>query len=255
VRKKHKKKFLNILLIPDDDSTSKSYKVRYSIIRLVVLLSIIFVLLLFFGVFSYSKTFQSALNSQALEKENRLLKNQLSKVSELAAELNILKTYNKRVRNSLEGYVNISGNKGEATDMDLSLDYGNKKVSIFTSYPLYTPVSGFVSQSFNPPVHYGIDIVAAKSTPVMATADGFVIFSGWTVGDGYIIILQHGNGYFSYYKHNQRNLASPNTFVKQGEVIALLGNSGEKSSGPHLHFEIWQNGKPVDPMQFLSGLK
>ena len=255
MHRKHKKKFLNILLIPDDDSASKSYKIRYSIIRLLLFLSIILVLALFFGIFSYSKTLQSALNSKALEKKNQLLKSQLTKVNELVVELNILKSYNKRVRSSLEGYVNISGNNSESTDIDLIMDYGKKKVSIFTSYPLHTPVSGFVSRTFNPPIHSRIDIVAAKSTPIMATADGFVLFSGWTVGDGYIIILQHQNGYFSYYKHNQRNLVSPHTFVKQGEAVALLGNSGEKSSGPHLHFEVWRNGKPIDPLQFLSDLK
>lgn len=254
MHKKHKKKFLNILLIPDDDSASKSYKIRYSLIRLLTVLSVLLILLLFFGIFSYSKILQSALNSETLKMENQKLKIQLEKVNELEAELNVLKNYNKKVRSTLEGYVNISENKGTMNEMDPSGRFGDPKVSIFTSYPTKTPVSGFISQQFNPPVHSGIDIVAPQGTPVLATADGFVIFSGWTAGDGYMIILQHSGGFFSYYKHNQRNLVSLADYVKQGDAIALLGNSGEKSSGPHLHFEIWRNGKPIDPLEFLSDL-
>jgi len=255
VHRKHKKKYLNILLIPDDDSASKNLKIRYSYIRLLVFLTIILFIILLYALISYSRILQSALNSQAIENENMELRIQLGKVKEIEAELNLLKSYNQRVRTTLQGYVDVvNPDPGiiETTDNILIPD---KKRSIFTSFPLKEPVSGFISQNYNWPVHNGVDIVAAEGTPILATADGIVLFSGWTTYDGYTVLLQHSDGFFSFYKHNQKNLVSPHDRVNQGDVIALLGNSGEKSSGPHVHFEIWRNGLTLDPMQYITDLK
>lgn len=254
MHKKHKKKFLNILLIPDNDSASKSYKIRYSIIKLLTISGILLVLIIFVGIFSYSKILQSALKTKALAKENEQLKNQVSKVNQLNKELDVLKNYNKRIRNSLQGYVNFA--KADQSEEFAIQDEQNfeKPVSIFTIYPLKTPVSGFISQEYKGSLHSGLDIVAAEGTPIYATADGIVLFSGWTTEDGYSIIIQHDKHFHSYYKHNQKNLVFAHQLVKQGDVIALLGNSGEKSSGPHLHFEIWKDGKSVNPMEYLTDL-
>lgn len=255
MHKKHKKKFLNILLIPDDDSASKNFKVRYSIIQLLTVLGILLAIIILVGIFSYSKILQSALKSNALTKENEQLKGQLSKVNQLNKELEVLKNYNKRIRNSLQGYVDFAkaDENFEMTIQDFQeIETG---MSIFSSYPVSNPVSGFISQEYRWPVHNGLDIVAPEGTPIYSTADGIVLFSGWTAKDGYAIIVQHGNQFHSYYKHNQKNLVFPHQRVKQGDVIALLGNSGEKSSGPHLHFEIWKDGKSIDPLLYLPGLK
>jgi murein DD-endopeptidase MepM/ murein hydrolase activator NlpD len=130
----------------------------------------------------------------------------------------------------------------------------DKAVSIFTIYPLKAPVSGFISQEYKGPSHSGLDIVAAEGTPIQATADGIVLFSDWTIEEGYSIIIQHSKDFHSYYKHNQKNLVFAHQLVKQGDVIALLGNSGAKSSGPHLHFEIWKGGKAVNPLEYLTDL-
>jgi murein DD-endopeptidase MepM/ murein hydrolase activator NlpD len=86
---------------------------------------------------------------------------------------------------------------------------------------------------------------------VVAAADGYVVFSGWTYQDGQVLILSHSGGFLTYYKHNQSLLKSANIFVRRGEPIALLGNSGRTSSGPHLHFEVWKDGAPVDPARYL----
>jgi murein DD-endopeptidase MepM/ murein hydrolase activator NlpD len=244
MHKKHKKKFLNILLIPDDDSASKSYKIRYSLIRLLVMLGFIFVVIILFGIFSYSRILQSALQTKSFEKENEQLKEQLTRVNQLTKELEVLKNYNKRVRSSLQGYVNYAD---AAENLEMTIQEArnvDKEVSIFTSYPLKAPISGFISQEYKWPVHSGLDIVAAEGSPIYATADGIVLFSGWTVQDGYVVIIEH----------NQKNMVFSHQRVKQGDVIALLGNSGEKSSGPHLHFEIWKDGKSINPLQYISGL-
>jgi murein DD-endopeptidase MepM/ murein hydrolase activator NlpD len=87
---------------------------------------------------------------------------------------------------------------------------------------------------------------------VKATADGIVIFTGWTFQEGYVVILKHKYNFFSFYKHNLQNLCQELESVKKGQVIALLGDTGQITSGAHLHFEIWQGSKPIDPMIFLQ---
>src|SRR4030065_565075 len=114
------------------------------------------------------------------------------------------------------------------------------------------PVNGYISRDFDPDRgHYGIDIVVKDGTPVYASAGGFVVFSGYTNNYGNIIILNHSDGYLSIYKHCSVILKKEREFVKQGELIAQSGNSGLATTGPHLHFEIWHNGKPVDPENLL----
>ena len=118
------------------------------------------------------------------------------------------------------------------------------------------PVNGFVTRGYEDEAllgdaHFGIDIAGPKGAPIKATADGLVIFSGWTYEEGYVIIIKHDLNYFSSYKHNLRNLCQEWETVKKGQVIALLGDTGRISSGPHLHFEIWHGSTPIDPAKYL----
>jgi murein DD-endopeptidase MepM/ murein hydrolase activator NlpD len=120
------------------------------------------------------------------------------------------------------------------------------------SFPLLRPTSGYQTQGFDPPHnHYGIDIAGQRGTPVHAAGDGVVVFAGWTYNDGNMVILAHGAGYLTVYKHNQSLLKNVLDGVKRGDPIALLGSSGKTSSGPHLHFEVWKNGTPQDPRDYL----
>lgn len=121
-----------------------------------------------------------------------------------------------------------------------------------TSFPLLTPVEGFVTQGFDPSRnHFGMDIAGQRGTPVHAPGDGVVLFAGWTYDDGNMIIIAHGGGYCTVFKHNQALLKNALSGVKRGEPIALLGTSGKTSLGPHLHFEVWKNGVPQDPGEYL----
>ena len=114
------------------------------------------------------------------------------------------------------------------------------------------PVNGYISRSFDPGRgHFGIDMVVKDGTPVFASAGGFVVFSGFTNNFGHIIILSHSDGYLSIYKHCSVILKKEREFVKQGDLIAQSGNSGLATTGPHLHFEIWHNGMPIDPETIL----
>jgi murein DD-endopeptidase MepM/ murein hydrolase activator NlpD len=118
---------------------------------------------------------------------------------------------------------------------------------------IVSPITGSVSKVFAPSVeHFGIDIVAPRNTPVKAILDGYIITSDWTLETGNTIGIQHTNDMVSFYKHNARNLKKLGSFVKAGEAVAIIGNTGELSSGPHLHFELWLEGKPVNPAQFID---
>ncbi len=117
----------------------------------------------------------------------------------------------------------------------------------------FPPMSGMVTNHFNrEEKHYGVDIVADNNSVIKATADGTVIYSDWTVDNGYSIGIQHGGNLFSVYKHNAVLLKDDGDFVNAGDAIAIYGNSGSMSTGPHLHFELWYNGTPLNPEDYIS---
>jgi murein DD-endopeptidase MepM/ murein hydrolase activator NlpD len=123
--------------------------------------------------------------------------------------------------------------------------------------PTVPPVRGYVTRQFIPAKpfseisHHGLDIAAREGTPVLAAGDGLVVFSDWTYRYGNLVVIAHRSGYVTFYGHNQVLFARPGTHVVQGEPIALVGNSGV-STAPHLHFEIWRDGSPVDPTTVLK---
>jgi murein DD-endopeptidase MepM/ murein hydrolase activator NlpD len=118
--------------------------------------------------------------------------------------------------------------------------------------PLTMPVDGYLSRGYDAVrYHYGIDMVNSVSTPILAAADGNVVFAGWTYDDGLMMMIAHELGYITVYKHTEGLMKNTGNPVKRGEVIALLGNTGKTSSGPHLHFEVWKDGIPYDPANYL----
>ena len=120
-------------------------------------------------------------------------------------------------------------------------------------FVFFPPVNGPLSAGFDSKEkHYAVDIVTPINTPVKSTSDGRVIFTSWTSEAGYVIIIDHGDELISVYKHNSALLKSQGDIVRTGEVIALIGNSGEQSTGPHLHFELWHMGNAVNPESYIS---
>jgi len=121
------------------------------------------------------------------------------------------------------------------------------------SYSFFTPVKGNVTSKFSTAQkHYGIDIVSSANEGIKSALDGTVVIANFTSETGYVIGVQHSNNLFTFYKHNSALLKSVGDYVKAGEVIAIIGNSGEFSSGPHLHFELWYNGTPVNPLDYIN---
>lgn len=122
-------------------------------------------------------------------------------------------------------------------------------------FPLMMPVEGMMSQGFDPAQsHFGIDFAGKRGATISAAADGHVVFAGWTYDDGNMVIMAHDGGYLTVYKHAQSLLTTTHSTVRRGEPLALLGDSGRTSMGPHLHFELWKDGRPRDPNAYLIGI-
>ncbi|MDM8161389.1 M23 family metallopeptidase [Labilibaculum sp. K2S] len=117
----------------------------------------------------------------------------------------------------------------------------------------FAPINGMVSNHYDSKIeHFGTDIVGGMNERISSVLDGTVVFSEWTLNTGYVIQIQHSNNLLSVYKHNSELLKKAGEHVKAGEAIALLGNSGELTSGPHLHFELWHNGQALNPEDYIK---
>ncbi len=245
------KKF-TLLLIPDDDSGTKSYELNKNLLKysLIFFIFVIFILSIFL-----IKSIPSAAKYSDLNKRYNILAQERIEVLELSKGLKRINQMENFVRNSLGAELNFS-DKPEILDSVLMLMPDDNYISFSDNIPSIPPIEGYVSQrmgnnfSIAQKNHGGIDIVAKQGTPIKASASGMIVFSGWTYEMGNLIIIHHGDGYFTHYGHNQINFKSQLDLVKKGEVIALVGNTGI-STGPHLHFEIWKNKQSIDPLIYF----
>ena len=115
------------------------------------------------------------------------------------------------------------------------------------------PLTGEISAGFMPDKkHYGVDILAPKNTAIKAAMDGYVFLSDWTLETGNTIGIQHSNNIITFYKHNSVLLKKAGSYVKAGEAVAIIGNTGTLTDGPHLHFELWHKGKAIDPVEYIN---
>jgi len=121
------------------------------------------------------------------------------------------------------------------------------------NFSLFPPVKGAISEPYSiEDRHYAVDIVVSRNAPIKSVADGRVIFAEWTAETGYVMIIEHSYGLLSAYKHNASLAKSQGDMVRAGEVIATAGSTGELTTGPHLHFELWNEGNPVDPSEYID---
>lgn len=136
--------------------------------------------------------------------------------------------------------------------LSTSEDVSANKINGLSNYFFFSPVKGMISTSYNlSEEHFGTDIVAKEDELIKATLDGTVVFAGFTTADGYVLQIQHGNNLMSVYKHNSSISKQVGDFVKAGEPIAVIGNTGESSKGIHLHFELWYNGFSINPQDYV----
>ena len=156
----------------------------------------------------------------------------------------------------------VSSMKLAPADSQFRKDFEQSEQSLITLTSKYrelseifffTPITGFISDRYDVKKgHYGVDIVAKTNEPVKCIADGTVVISSWTQDSGYLIAIQHRGNLISFYKHNAELLKKVGSFVSAGEIISIVGNSGEMTSGPHLHFELWYNGNSLNPEEFVT---
>ncbi len=175
------------------------------------------------------------------------------------------------LRDTLVGEVQDDGkdvefvNNMSSTQIDslfkLEFESGKDRVSLVRTSSrddlpqmfFFPPVAGIITRGYDSKIdHWGVDIVAKDNEPIKSIADGTVIMSSWTEDSGYVIMIQHRSNLISVYKHNSELLKKVGNFVSDGDIIAIIGNTGELTTGPHLHFEIWYNGNPVNPEEFIS---
>jgi murein DD-endopeptidase MepM/ murein hydrolase activator NlpD len=244
----------------------------------IALSSIILILLIFvFALLAFTPLQRLIPRLSSIENANKFI--ELSNhLEEIEAELEAQTTYNSALRKLLTSNDEIDLSDIELININvpeetpppreiinpsrkMANNSSQKKLeleigSIFDDMKevdFYAPVVGIISTDFDPQLeHYGVDIIAPKETPVKAIKDGHIIISEWNIETGYTLGVQHDNNILSFYKHNSALIKEKGDFVKGGEIIAIIGNSGRLTSGPHLHFEIWHNGKPVNPNDYIN---
>ena len=245
------KKF-TILVIPDDDSETSSYRFSKFFITIAIVFSLTVILA---SIIVTIKTVPNISKYESLNKKYNVIAKERLKVLELMESLEKLSQMDEFVRNSLGSELNFS-EKPKIVDSVLMLIPENHLISLSNNIPSLAPIEGFISKRMEDAfynidnLHGGIDIVASEGTPIRATASGVVVFSGWTYEMGNLIIIYHGDDYITHYGHNQQNIISRLDIVKKGDVIGYVGNTGI-SSGPHLHFEIWKGDKSIDPLIYF----
>ena len=132
--------------------------------------------------------------------------------------------------------------------ISLNSNLKEKKLNSF----FMKPVDGLITEGFNKKIgHFGVDVVSKKGAFISSIDDGMVLFSSWTHEFGYVLVIKHQNSFISFYKHNSEVFKSKGDYVKSGETIAIIGNSGKYSTGPHLHFELWKGSSPVNPVNYI----
>ena len=267
------------LVILNEDTFEERFAIKLTRLNVFVIasLSTIFLIVgtILLIAFTPLKEYIPGYSSTALKTKATELNNKTDSLQQVIA---MNAQYYESIRRVLTGDVNtVEFNKDsiiEAAEKDineLSLNPSKEdsllrekvdkedKYSLFESatskvnFVLFPPVNGTISEPYNVETrHFAVDIVVAKDTPVKAVADGTVILAEWTTQTGYVMLIEHSDGLLSAYKHNASLTKEQGDLVKAGEVIAVSGNSGELTTGPHLHFELWSNGYPVDPTTFID---
>lgn len=266
-----KLKGLSIIILPEyGKAETRTFKLgTYKVVSILVLYSLTIAILGFF-ILGITPLRDMIFPGSGLSKSELTKIDELNtKLNQVTRELENLKDTNERLKFAIglgdSTLLKSPGKENDSTKIKQKKHpFGGNIFAIINeifhqdkntqpkSYYFSKPADSFISRGFNPERgHMGIDFVIKTGTPVYAAANGFVIFADYTTKDGYMIILDHSNGYISLYKHCSVLLKRARETVLQGETIALSGNTGEISTGPHLHFEIWKDGQPIDPQKVL----
>lgn len=270
----------HILIIQNEEDFSEKATYNFTYARIIFFAFLIFLVVLVLSFYLVNTFLAKWFDPRYAEQETRkdLVEMRVS-LDSLEAELENRDIYIQNIRRVFEGDVEPDPSELEESDpeeVELSRSEESKRVdSLFKSefetgggdfllgqslknFELretyfFSPISGFISAAFDPKnEHYGIDVVSKKDEPVKCIADGTVIYASWSPEAGNVIAVQHQANLISIYKHNAALTKELGNFVSAGEIIAIIGNTGELTSGPHLHLELWYNGSAVNPEEFIS---
>ncbi len=170
---------------------------------------------------------------------------------ETAASDSSLKTFDVKFKTSSAD--SMFKDKLVEEKQNLSITSNAKRLPSIANIHFFTPLRGLITNKFSPKTnHLAVDVVGSRNARISSVLDGTVVFSGWTMETGYSIFIQHENNIISAYKHNAELLKEMGDKVQAGDVIAIMGNSGELTTGPHLHFELWHNGTALDPETYID---
>lgn len=271
-----------LLIIRNEENFAEKKTISFNYARLLLVATAAFIIAIVLSVYIVTIVLEEWLDPRyAMMQSNRQLVDLTMKLDSLEYEISQKDEYMTNIRKIIggdkagaeslgemenEALANTEINfdeKIQPIDSQFRAEFEKKEVGALTyestSYNefrelfLFTPMEGIITDGFNPKKdHYGVDIVAKENEPVKCVSDGVVIFSSWTLDSGYVIGVQHRGNLISVYKHNSEILKNVGSFVSGGEIIAIIGNTGELTSGPHLHFELWHNGNPVNPQEYVA---
>ena len=269
------------LIVMNDSTLEERLSIRFSTLEMLSLFSfgggLLFVFFLLLVGYTPMNEFVPGKASGRLHKEliiitlktdsleKKLLENELY-LKNITAIVNgedpiTIQTKDTNVNNILEAELSFKKSKEDSllriaveAEDKISINSKKDKENLdLENILFFSPIKGVITNSFDrKEEHFGTDIVAKEDEPIKCVFDGVVVISHWTSETGYVIGVQHANGVFSLYKHNSILFKSVGEYVKSGEVIAVIGNSGDLSSGPHLHFELWYKGIAVNPENYIS---
>lgn len=276
-----KRRHYTVVLVPNEEaSESRSFRFKPWQVRLVLTASVLLVVAVFSSML-YWTPLAGVLNIPNPELENRYGKEIVAlndRMVTMMEQLLEMRAYNLQLRNALgdrsladslrrsssvlqvdrsasrpiEAFPERSPSVGVPTAAPTTRVLTSESVPASVSFPASFPANGYVTRGFEPDRgHVGLDIAGKAGATIIAAADGYVVFAGWTQQDGNMLILSHSGGFLTFYKHAQSLTRSAGMFVRRGDPIATLGDTGETSQGPHVHFEIWKDGSPRDPSLFL----
>ena len=269
----------HILIIQNEEDFAEKATFKFTYAKIVFFTFLSFLLIFILSFYLVQTVLSQWFDPRFAQRQNRqdLVTLSLS-LDSLAQELESRDNYIASIKNILEGDVGeeniqdpVAANPTQVEGLgdldradsafkaefengsgDLLLSGNIDDVELRQMY-FFPPITGYISAPYDPKNnHYGIDIVTKKDEPVKAIADGTVIFVGWTQTDGNIIAVQHREDLISIYKHNATLTRKTGDIVTAGDILAIVGNTGELTSGPHLHVELWYNGSSVNPEEFIS---
>jgi len=274
---KEKLTFKYRFVVLNEDTFEERFSFKLNRLNVMILTSLFSVILIgltiFFIAFTPLKEYVPGYSSSSLKKKAT---NLVYKIDSLQQKIAVNDAYIHNIQQVLTGKVkNTTFNKDSITEQLRIEDMNFKpsqedsifrgeverqdRYSVFekatkkTDLVFFAPISGKISDVYNAKnKHYAVDIAVEKNSPVKAVADGTVIFTGFTADTGFVIILEHNKGFLSVYKHNSSIHKEEGDIVTSGEAIANAGSTGELSTGTHLHFELWNDGFPVDPQKYID---